>query len=472
MSYPYYTSKRGLDEDASSVHHHQDPSSSSSSSSFQSTYPFPQHSFSTNEYTTAPPPDAATFSSTSTSVGIPFSSPSRFSSSDGLMFDIPSSNQPHHFPPSILPSSLPSSLPSYMPDRSSTSIRRESVILTGTSHHGGMLYPHAGVKQTKRQAPVGQWKTPPQYLYAATTSLDGTLNMVGQVPELGQFPFSSSMVSSTSLKNNQIIHHPPVASNANPSMARNTTHATDSRPATANSAVSAEMASYSSNNSSTSSSTEAMLNFQEVDHPYESNNKDRSQHDERTTTTTTNNSSSPVHNGSMKNDDDQNIKMTSLELDAAREFASATGGLVYNPSILAKLSGTDESELRVEHTKMLIHRPDMLSVYAKLQEEDERRRERLARNRTAARLRRLKKKSLVETFEGEVSRYELMLNELENFHFGQNQGLAGLLGEISQFANLNSSQKRAFVASLLDRLSESVQEVRYGMECFSTISYE
>lgn len=55
---------------------------------------------------------------------------------------------------------------------------------------------------------------------------------------------------------------------------------------------------------------------------------------------------------------------------------------------------------------------------------------RLERNRASARVRREKKKGMVETYEGEVSKLENSLNLLKSHQFGtgQSQELANALG--------------------------------------------
>ena len=56
-----------------------------------------------------------------------------------------------------------------------------------------------------------------------------------------------------------------------------------------------------------------------------------------------------------------------------------------------------------------------------MQTEDERRKKRLARNRASARLRRLRKKTMVEAFEAEVAQLETAMNKLRSHKWGMGQ---------------------------------------------------
>ena len=99
-------------------------------------------------------------------------------------------------------------------------------------------------------------------------------------------------------------------------------------------------------------------------------------------------------------------------------------------ALLARVSGTDPSPMGSEDIKQIMRTPDLLSIYQKLQEEDDRRQRRLERNRASARVRREKKKGMVETYEGEVSKLETALNILKKHEFGTRNAreLAAALG--------------------------------------------
>lgn len=103
---------------------------------------------------------------------------------------------------------------------------------------------------------------------------------------------------------------------------------------------------------------------------------------------------------------------------SAAQFAASTGGLAMDTALLARVSGTDPSLMGSEEIKQIMRTPDLLSIYQKLQEEDDRRQRRLERNRASARVRREKKKGMVETYEAEVSKLESSLNMLKNHQFG------------------------------------------------------
>ncbi|POM75470.1 Hypothetical protein PHPALM_7423 [Phytophthora palmivora] len=115
---------------------------------------------------------------------------------------------------------------------------------------------------------------------------------------------------------------------------------------------------------------------------------------------------------------------------SAAQFAANTGGLSMDTALLARVSGTDPSLMGSEEIKQIMRTPDLLSIYQKLQEEDDRRQRRLERNRASARVRREKKKGMVDTYEAEVSKLESSLNMLKNHEFGTGnaQDLATALG--------------------------------------------
>ena len=267
---------------------------------------------------------------------------------------------------------LPSSLPSFAPDQDQSPAYR-----TGDrSQPPPSFLPSAGLTDliendisgsSKRQAPVGQWKTPPQFLYTARDP------------------------------NAPAIPMPQVAG----------------APSTAAAALDA-------------------LSFQDMPVPP--------------------GSSASVVTGSTASGEGGSI--------TAEQFASSTG-LALDTSIIAKMNGKAESELTMDHIKSIMNRPDMLSIYQKMQEEDERRRKRLARNRNSARARRLKKKNMVEAYETEVSHLEMTLKKLGNHQWGSGQAdtLVELLGEPQQFSRLSIEKRRAYVAALLRKCSASTASV-------------
>jgi hypothetical protein len=127
-------------------------------------------------------------------------------------------------------------------------------------------------------------------------------------------------------------------------------------------------------------------------------------------------------------------------------------------TLLARVSGTDPSLVDSEQIRQIMQTPDLLSIYQKLQEEDDRRQRRLERNRASARVRREKKKSMVETYEGEVSKLENSLNLLKNHAFGAGhpQDLQSALG------TLNHSQLCGLLWSLIFNLSLAYYRLQWG----------
>ena len=77
------------------------------------------------------------------------------------------------------------------------------------------------------------------------------------------------------------------------------------------------------------------------------------------------------HNSSSSNCIFQNEQST----NAADEFRQATGGLTLDVALLAKLSGSGTNSMELpDQITTLVSRPDILAIYQKLQEEDERKR--------------------------------------------------------------------------------------------------
>ncbi|KAF1777375.1 Basic-leucine zipper domain [Phytophthora cactorum] len=129
---------------------------------------------------------------------------------------------------------------------------------------------------------------------------------------------------------------------------------------------------------------------------------------------------------------------TSASQISAAQFAASTGGLAMDTALLAR----------------------------KLQEEDDRRQRRLERNRASARVRREKKKGMVETYEGEVSKLESSLNMLKNHEFGTGnaQELATALeyssGEHLRHAQMSKDAKMELMARILDQHSRNTDAIR------------
>lgn len=151
---------------------------------------------------------------------------------------------------------------------------------------------------------------------------------------------------------------------------------------------------------------------------------------------------------------------------SAAQFAASTGGLAMDTALLARVSGTDPSLMGSEEIKQIMRTPDLLSIYQKLQEEDDRRQRRLERNRASARVRREKKKGMVETYETEVSKLESSLNMLKSHEFGTGnaQELATALeyssGEHLRHAQMSKEAKMELMARILGQHSCNTDAIR------------
>lgn len=262
---------------------------------------------------------------------------------------------------------LPSSLPSYMPSTTNSGAggaagrppygfdmlgragqplaRQEEMQHPYLAAAGGSTGDNG--LPTKRQAPMGQWKTPPQFMYAPSSSASSA---------------SSSRPSSAGAAGGQ----------PNRDSGRNSP-SSGMRSMTFQDGNVAAAAMYA------------------------------------------------MPPGMMDEEQQQKIKRQEIGGISAAQFAASTGGLTMDATLLARVSGTDPSMMGSEEIKQIMRTPDLLSIYQKLQEEDDRRQRRLERNRASARVRREKKKGMVETYEGEVSKLENSLNLLKSHTFGSGQ---------------------------------------------------
>jgi len=102
--------------------------------------------------------------------------------------------------------------------------------------------------------------------------------------------------------------------------------------------------------------------------------------------------------------------------------------------------------------------PDMSSYAA--QQEEEKRQKRLARNRASARLRRLRKKNLVEAYEQEVGILEKTLSQLQAHEWGETDNVAALTEALSMDRGqqvLTFEQRHEAATSLLDQQLQWVE---------------
>lgn len=119
------------------------------------------------------------------------------------------------------------------------------------------------------------------------------------------------------------------------------------------------------------------------------------------------------------------------------------------------------SSRAVTHSKSM---PDMSSyqnTLANANEEEEKRKKRLARNRASARLRRLKKKNLVDSYEGEVGVLEASLSKLRAHQWGaedssNHEALIEALSMERGQQPLTSEKRRELISSIVNQQREQV----------------
>ncbi len=110
--------------------------------------------------------------------------------------------------------------------------------------------------------------------------------------------------------------------------------------------------------------------------------------------------------------------------------------------------------------------PDM-SVYASQKQEDIKRHKRLARNRASARIRRLRKKHLVDEYELEVKSLGSNLQRLKEHEWGNGDDHPSLLQLLSMERgqdDLDASQRQEVIASLLSQQLQVVQQLQELMQ--------
>lgn len=197
---------------------------------------------------------------------------------------------------SDLEGDLPSSLPSYMPPTNSQNAMPSSYYGGGRSDNPYGSTSDGMPSSAKRQAPTGQWQTPPQFLYPASSNMGRPVGAVQAQPgrENGSASPSTGIRSMTFSEGGQLF--------AGTGM------------------------------------------------------EDKS----------------GVMGGGG------GMKLTRQEIGgiSAAQFAASTGGLTMDTALLARVSGTDPSQVGTEEIKQIMRTPDLLSIYQKLQEEDDRRQRR------------------------------------------------------------------------------------------------
>mmetsp|Transcript_36284 Transcript_36284/g.78965 ORF Transcript_36284/g.78965 Transcript_36284/m.78965 type:complete len:529 (-) Transcript_36284:501-2087(-) len=107
--------------------------------------------------------------------------------------------------------------------------------------------------------------------------------------------------------------------------------------------------------------------------------------------------------------------------------------------------------------------PDISSYAAQADAEEAKRRKRLARNRASARLRRLRKKNLVDSYEGEVGVLESSLAKLRAHTWGVGSDPTALLDALSMDRgqqHVDAEKRRELIRSILAQQREQVQNIR------------
>jgi len=120
--------------------------------------------------------------------------------------------------------------------------------------------------------------------------------------------------------------------------------------------------------------------------------------------------------------------------------------------------------------------PDM-STYA-AQAEEEKRQKRLARNRASARLRRLRKKNLVDAYETEVGILEKTLKQLKAHEWGRDDNHIALLDALGMERGqqaIPADQRAAVIRDILNHQMQQVELLRQAQleqECLAMLASE
>nr|CCA22125.1 conserved hypothetical protein [Albugo laibachii Nc14]CCA23384.1 conserved hypothetical protein [Albugo laibachii Nc14] len=158
---------------------------------------------------------------------------------------------------------------------------------------------------------------------------------------------------------------------------------------------------------------------------------------------------------------------------SAAQFTAGTGGLAFNPNLLAKVRGTDPALMGSEDIRQIMRCPDLLSIYQKLQEEDDRRQRRLERNRASAKMRREKKRTMVEVYEAKVNKLEHSLNLIRGHSFGvgKENDLVNALdycgGEHLRHVMMSKEAKQERLTRMLSqhcRFSDSIRKASWEIQ--------
>lgn len=106
--------------------------------------------------------------------------------------------------------------------------------------------------------------------------------------------------------------------------------------------------------------------------------------------------------------------------------------------------------------------PDISRYAARATAEENKRKKRLARNRASARLRRLKKKNLVDTYEGEVGVLEASLSKLHAHSWGEGHDHESLLEALSMDRGqqvISPEARHEFIRDILKQQQEQIDNI-------------
>jgi hypothetical protein len=122
---------------------------------------------------------------------------------------------------------------------------------------------------------------------------------------------------------------------------------------------------------------------------------------------------------------------TAVMTMAAAPPSTTAAAAVPNTTTTYIATQENQQQQQQQQQQRSVSMPDMASYAA--QQEDEKRQKRLARNRASARLRRLRKKNLVDAYETEVVALEKTVKQLQNHQWGSSAGAdpAALLEALS-----------------------------------------
>ncbi|KAF0717531.1 Aste57867_2239 [Aphanomyces stellatus] len=153
--------------------------------------------------------------------------------------------------------------------------------------------------------------------------------------------------------------------------------------------------------------------------------------------------------------------------DAAPGPMEVAPGVPLDLAVLAKFLGKEEGEITSDEIRTFMATPGCITIYRKLQEEEQRKQKRLARNRDLAGARRKRFKELVEGFETEVKELQNVLAKTLAHQFGQGDIqtlLEALKGAHRQSGHMSKDSKTEETTLLLTQLLRRASTIRQANE--------